>query len=219
MDSGRRLMEQPVGWTVITDSTPQEYDDQFIFIALHGYGSRGYEWVHTLKSMHNRGFRTYVYRYDWTQCPDSVARAFVHGYQILQSSWRSQRMVIFSHSYGGLVARLFADDLEVSVPVEVHIIASPLAGYDRITAACDYFESGNPESWYSDPAPNVQIMQWRTQHRQDGAFRDLTTDPQIVDDTSMVVYRLPAMMDGHRLGHNWSVSWVTDEYLQNWSRP
>ena len=45
----------------------------------------------------------------------------------------------------------------------------------------------------------------------DGAFRDLSLDPQEVEIENSRVIRLPETYKGNKLGHNWSISWVADE--------
>ena len=47
----------------------------------------------------------------------------------------------------------------------------------------------------------------------DGAFKDMDHNPQLVDWHGEVI-QLPAQYRGHRLGHNWSISWVTDQVLK-----
>ncbi|MDA1342204.1 MAG: alpha/beta hydrolase, partial [Proteobacteria bacterium] len=56
----------------------------------------------------------------------------------------------------------------------------------------------------------VNLYEWRTQQHLDSAFKDLPENPQnIVIEGSMVTV-LPDTYNGHRLGHNWSISWVAD---------
>ena len=61
---------------------------------------------------------------------------------------------------------------------------------------------------------NVTYHEWRTIQALDGAFKDMPTDPQIVDIEGSRVTRLPETYRGRRLGHNWSISWVADEIAQ-----
>ena len=58
-------------------------------------------------------------------------------------------------------------------------------------------------------------FQWRTVKDQDGAFRNMPFDPQIVNiDGSTVVNLPPVFENGQRLGHNWSLKWVFDKYFE-----
>ena len=62
----------------------------------------------------------------------------------------------------------------------------------------------------------VTLHQWRTIHTLDGAFKSLDKDPQnleeVINKTPFKgsITRLPKLYKGHRLGHNWSISWVVD---------
>ena len=97
-----------------------------------------------------------------------------------------------------------AQDIDLGeVDLEVHVVASPLAGHPKLTARCKAYEPpGAPNS------SRVKVFQWRTVKAQDGAFKKLEKDPQLVDIPGSEVTRLPEQWNGRRLGHNWSVSWV-----------
>jgi hypothetical protein len=56
----------------------------------------------------------------------------------------------------------------------------------------------------------MRLHQWRTQKELDGAFSSLDFNPQVVDWRGEVI-ELPDSYRGHRLGHNWSISWVSDQ--------
>ena len=90
------------------------------------------------------------------------------------------------------------------MPIEVHIIASPLKGHPRLTERCAYSPPTAPRS------DRVRLYQWRTVKAQDGAFKDMEGDPQEVDISGSAVTRLPESWKGRRLGHNWSISWVAE---------
>jgi hypothetical protein len=83
------------------------------------------------------------------------------------------------------------------------------------TLLIDNYQRINGSSPYTNWDPNISHHQWRTQKEQDGAFRDMSYDPQDIALYNSTVTELPDSMDGHRLGHNWSVSWVTDYLLDN----
>ncbi|MEE9572960.1 MAG: hypothetical protein V3W20_07930, partial [Candidatus Neomarinimicrobiota bacterium] len=61
---------------------------------------------------------------------------------------------------------------------------------------------------------NITHHQWRTQKQQDGAFRDLDYDPQEINFDNSLIFLLPETINGQRLGHNWSVTWVINNYLK-----
>ena len=51
---------------------------------------------------------------------------------------------------------------------------------------------------------------WMTIKELDGEFRNLKSDPQLLEIEGVVAKRLPEEYNGNRLGHNWSISWLTD---------
>ena len=61
----------------------------------------------------------------------------------------------------------------------------------------------------------TNLHQWRTIQELDGAFKDLSYDPQVVEINGSTVTRLPETYKGNKLGHNWSISWVADELNKN----
>jgi len=210
--SGEKLINQPFGFIRVSDGDTLK--DDIIVIAVHGYASRGYEWIYPLHRLVATYGTVYFYRYDWKLCPDEAAKQLADRLNKLASALPGTgKLVIFSHSYGGVVATLAMPWLRTSRPLEVHTIAAPLAGYPGLTDRCE-LDSITLQKKYIVPGGNIRHYQWRTQKEQDNAFRKLPVDPQVVVITNSKVIRLPATMNNHRLGHNWSVSWVVDEYLR-----
>ncbi len=210
--SGALLMAQPPGWIrILADSTR---NDSILVIALHGYASRGYEWVTSVTGLAERYGWCYFYRYNWKLCPDQVAELLGEDLEQLVTLLPVKRVVLFAHSYGGVVAVLAAQWLHLQLPIEIHLIATPLAGYPKLFDHCPKLaRDSRNRLTYPPPPPNVSFIQWRTRKQQDGAFRQLDFDPQQVELPGSEVILLPETMDGHRLGHNWSVTWVVDSYL------
>ena len=178
-----------------------------VIISVHRDSSLGYEWVYPLKSMAESKKQTFYYRWDWSQCPESATEdLFLDLKRILKENSAIKHVIIFGHSYGGVIIENLIDDRFGSV--EIHSIAAPLSGYPRLEKECpDYprFEKIkliNP------------FTQWRTRHKQDGAFKHLEANPQVVPIAGSSVVQLPDSLNGRRLGHNWSISWVIDEYFK-----
>ena len=48
----------------------------------------------------------------------------------------------------------------------------------------------------------------------DGEFRNLKSDPQLLEIEGVVAKRLPEEYNGNRLGHNWSLSWVAEKIAE-----
>ncbi len=208
--SGKKLINQPFGFIRISDG--DTLTDSTIVVAVHGYASRGYEWVYPLHRLVAAYGTVYFYRYDWELCPAEAAKQLAVRLNALISALpETGKVVILSHSYGGIVATIAMQWLRVPRSLEVHTIAAPLAGYPGLTDRCG-LDSAALRRMYVMPDGNIHHYQWRTRKEQDKAFRKLPADPQVVVIPNSKVFRLPATMDGHRLGHNWSVSWVTDEY-------
>lgn len=210
--SGQKLIAQPYGFTRITTDT--SLVQTVLHVAVHGFESEGYEWVASLVKLAQVYDYTYFYRYDWQTCPDSAAALLSASIDsIVGLSPGTEKVVLFGHSYGGLVVTFCAALLHLNIPVEVHSIAAPLRGYSRLFKSCSLSTGADGEVLFPPWEKGVSHFQWRTQHLLDNAFRRFKFDPQEVLLPNSKVTRLPATMDRHRLGHNWSITWVIDEYL------
>ncbi len=209
-ESGQRLVHLSPGFTLITDQNPGE--DSITVILIHGYGTRGYEWIEPIHRFANQFGSILFYRYDWNLCPDSVATIFQRQFANLPMAIRHRPMVFIAHSYGGLVTVNILSRFPYTDKIKAHIVASPLAGYSRLTGTCTDYDPLTVLDKTFDK-PNVEIIQWRTNPRQDGAFKDMKVDPQVVPPgKNMRVIQLPDTMDGHRLGHNWSLTWMARHF-------
>jgi len=213
-ESGSKLINQPYGFTnIIADSA--QFNDTII-IAVHGYESEGYEWVSPLINLTEYYNNTYFYRYDWDICPDILGHNFADSLvALIQNESKFNKIIIFGHSYGGLVVTYLASNLDLKIPIEIHTIAAPLAGYLRIIDKCDLKYNEDNILEYPSWEINITHHQWRTQKHQDGTFRDLDYDPQDITFDNGKIILLPETMNGQRLGHNWSITWAMDNYLNN----
>lgn len=210
--SGQKLVSQPHGFTRI--STESSYDSTIAHVAVHGFESEGYEWVGPLLRISEVYKYTFFYRYDWEDCPKEAARTLATRIvELMNDSPGVEKLVLFGHSYGGLVVTYCGSLLHLNIPVEVHTIASPLSGYSRLFTECGVEQDRDGRVIFPPWEDNITHSQWRTRHRLDNAFKRFREDPQESNLKDSNVFRLPGTMDGHRLGHNWSVTWVIDEYL------
>lgn len=204
---GKRLMALPLGLHRLDGDGAMPPDAT---IAVHGWRSRGYEWVYPLRTLadaESSAASIWFFRWDFSTCPEAGAAALVTALAGMQREGTT-RIRLVGHSIGGVVVAAAAASWQAPIPLEAHAIAAPLAS------------TGEPCT-YQPPATlpeNVMLHQWRTQHALDGAFKDWPTDPQIVA-TPGPVTRLPATYRGRRLGHNWSVSWVADRLAGNETPP
>lgn len=201
--SGVRLMALPFGLHRLDTATPAP---THAIIGVHGFESEGYEWIQPLRTLGGDAeTEVWFYRWDFEQCPEPMADALgqaIDGLLAAEPQLASLRLM--AHSYGGVVTALAASRYRGRVPLVVDIVASPLAGHPGMSRQCSYGGAVAPPA---DAA--VTLRQWRTRHELDNAFRDIDPDPQVVDLPGEVTV-LPESYRGHRLGHNWSISWVVD---------
>ena len=216
-DSGKRLMNLPLGLHRIgsppfasspslelksTSSPKKPY-----LILIHGYKSRGYEWIYALHTLSQIG-SIFFYRWDWTQCPQPATDTLLKALTSFK-----QPLTLFGHSYGGVITALASRQYREKVSVNAHVIAAPLAGHSSLEKRCTF--SIKDQLIRFSPSSTTQLTQWRTLHHLDGAFKSLKTDPQIITLSGKgQIHRLPDTYKGHRLGHNWSISWVVDQWVK-----
>ena len=55
-------------------------------------------------------------------------------------------------------------------------------------------------------------------HEHRGVFQDLNYDPQNVEIKGSNITRLPEKYKNNKLGHNWSISWVADNFKKEIKR-
>ena len=206
-DSGKLLQKRSNGLHPIIS---EEAKKDTIFIAVHGYESKGYEWVYALNKMISTGNQTYYYRWNWNNCPEASEKKLYDSIMSLLSEQRDITHInILGHSYGGTVVVGLADE-NFPATVEIHAIAAPLISYSRLAIRCPSFEGYDGSIAYN------KLFLWRTVKEQDGAFKEMQIDPQIIKIENSNVIELPSYFDdGRRLGHNWSIAWVVDSYLGN----
>ena len=205
--SGQRLIQIPLG---VHRLTPEKLVSTKAILAVHGHQSRGFEWVSSLHQFAETGAHVYWLRWDWNQCPNGGAGNLEQAIQEIQTLQPGlKELEIFGHSYGGVIATLVAQTVTTSFPIQVHAIASPLAGMGKLKTLC-------PPTGINKRAIQKQVSftQWRTQHKLDGAFKDETIDPQRVTLPGAKMIDLPDTFNGRRLGHNWSVSYSVTQWLQ-----
>lgn len=199
-DSGRWLMSLPPGLARLDDASTSR---PLAIIGVHGYKSEGKEWVEALQRFGQMGAEVYFYRWNWNQCPETASEELSRAMEgLARSRPHLERLVVVAHSYGGVVATVAAQDEPFGKPAELHVVASPLAGVSQLER-CDFH--GVPAKPASE---DISWRQWRTRKEVDGVYKDMETDPQIVELPALAVTDLPATWEGRELGHNWSVLYV-----------
>jgi hypothetical protein len=202
IESGKNLMGLEFGLHPLEAETKKETQ---VLIAVHGSNSNGYEWVYPLKTIDNQETLTLFFRWDDASCPNSAFR--ILGKEIdslLKKNISIKKITLMGHSYGALLVSMFSESWISDTQLDIHSIAGPLIGSEKLNKLCNY---GEPIFIN----PNVNFYEWRTQKKLDGAFKDLKVDPQIINLKNSNIVRLPEVYRGKKLGHNWSLSWVADE--------
>ena len=130
---------------------------------------------------------------------------------ILSKNQNIKEVILMGHSYGAMVVSMFSDQWINDVPLSIHTVAGPLTGPVSTSLRSSLFK--NICNYYPPKVimNNVNFFQWRTIKELDAAFRDLEYDPQIIDLQGSKVVRLPETYNNRRLGHNWSLSWVSEQ--------
>lgn len=201
-DSGALLMNLPFGLHALEDVTDETHT---LVIGIHGFGSRGYEWVYPLQTIDDESSRTFFLRWDFTKCPEASSASFTSDLKaILDQNDNITRVIIAGHSYGGVFVASLVDDWPFKLKTDFHAIAAPLAGMERITGQCEPFL---PKRILA----HMRFFQWRTRHELDGAFNSMEIDPQVVEIEGSLAVTLPETYRERRLGHNWSISWVAEK--------
>ncbi|EKO36898.1 triacylglycerol lipase [SAR86 cluster bacterium SAR86E] len=199
---GERLIDLPYGLNTLEANQDVA---QEIFIAVHGAGSEGYEWIYPIKTIDSKQKHMYFYRWHDNWCFQSSAVELANEINNLLSQNNSFKKVsLIGHSYGGILVTHVLKLWNAATPLEVHVVASPLLGTSTLKSICGY----EPIEMLPN---NTSLFEWRTQHQLDSAFKYLSEDPQQINIKGSSVTVLPETYKGNRLGHNWSISWVADE--------
>jgi len=204
------LIDRPNGLHRMQGYT--QTDSSFGIIAVHGYypsdwPTKGFEWVVPMKDFAQLERPVWWFRHNWFDCPDSSIadlksqiETLIHHNHHLDSLW------VIGHSLGGLIVSSFAEQWDNDFPVTVHAIAAPLKGMSRQLDECEPKE----RNIYLINK-SVRYIQWRTDYKQDGAFKHLEKDPQDVILKNGKYVRLPKTWNKSRLGHTLSIQWVMDQ--------
>ncbi|MDA9322077.1 alpha/beta fold hydrolase [Gammaproteobacteria bacterium] len=199
---GQGLIDLPYGLNALESGLSESEE---ILIAVHGSRSQGYEWVYPLKSIDSLKKEMYFYRWPDQGCFEAPAEKLIKDISnILLENPSLNKVILIGHSYGGILVSDVLKKWANKIPVEAHIIASPLAGSDLLINSCNY-------SPIKKIKANSALFEWRTQHQLDSAFKDTLPNPQDISIIGSSITILPDTYKGNRLGHNWSISWVADE--------
>ena len=202
--SGQRLMSLEHGLSLLEVKNNRE---KVAVIGVHGGRSEGYEWIYPLTKLDQKDRLTLFYRWDDRSCfLASALKLNQDILSLLEENSSIEKVILLGHSYGGILLTWFIENWKSNTPIEIHTIASPLAGLNSITSSCNYVPP-------KQKSKNVKSVQWRTIKTLDNAFKNLSCDPQLINFKGHEVRNLPDKYKGKRLGHNWSLSYVADEII------
>jgi len=200
--SGISLIDLPYGLHDLEDTS---LDQSTLIVGVHGSNSRGYEWVYPLLTLDEETNLVSFFRWDDNNCHGSSSSFLLETIKRkLVESPKIQKVVIYGHSYGGILVVSLLEEWNLQIPLLANAIAAPLKGMGQLSEACDYKPLASVKT-------GTRLHQWRTIKNLDGAFKDLDYDPQNAEIMGSQVTRLPKTYKGKKLGHNWSISWVADE--------
>jgi predicted alpha/beta hydrolase family esterase len=211
-EAGKVLIERPYGLHPIQLQSQEMNKDtkkQEIIIFVHGYESRGYEWIypihHTHKLSQEKVQRSlFFYRWDWKQCPTPAAEDLVKHIEKLAQYYPQASFKILAHSYGGVILLHMLNLYTSNQLIQAHTIASPLAGHPSLSTRCPFTQN------LQFNESKIHFYQWRTQKHLDSAFKNLKKDPQNLKLPGKIKI-LPDRYKQYRLGHNRSISWVIEQ--------
>lgn len=200
-DAGLKLMSMPIG---LHKLELHHSNQKTLVIMVHGNGSRGYEWVYPIQVIDKETNLITFFRWDDNSCVNpsiNLLNELIK--EKLKKNKNIQNVILFGHSYGGLLVASFMEEWTGELPIEVHTIAAPLNGLGSLSLICNYKTPAQVPK-------NSSLFEWRTIKKLDGAFQNLNYDPQNVEIIGSKVTRLPETYNNNKLGHNWSISWVAD---------
>ena len=210
------IINRPIGFHEITGF--KQSDSSNGIILVHGFypsswKSKGFEWAEPIKNFSKAGLPMWLYRYDWNQCPSITSEQIK--LELASQIGRNnhlESLIIIGHSFGGLIITLFSESWESTFPINAHAIASGLAKskFDRKYLNCE-----NPKKSNYYISKNIEYRQWRTIKNQDGIFKRLNNDPQIVTFINGETTLLPKRWKNTRVGHNFSILVVSDIILSD----
>ena len=199
---GSRLIDLPYG---LHSMEPRMDGSQEIFITVHGGSSEGYEWIYPIKTIDTKQKHMYFFRWADDSCFQNSAEKLANEIEnILNQNKVFQKVTLIGHSYGGILDTHVLKNWQLTTPIETHAVASPLLGTPMLKKICGY------EPIKKIPL-NGNLFEWRTQHKLDNAYKDLSEDPQKINIKGSLVTILPDTYKGNRLGHNWSISWAAEK--------
>ena len=199
---GRRLHRIEPG---LHNLEREDETQRHLFIGVHGFASRGYEWLYPLNMMDAPDTTTYFFKWVWLNGVTPFRPLFLSELnRVVENATEPvEKITIVAHSCGGVLVASVMEEFPRDIEYEIHVVAAPLAGMGLFTVCKPTVPSAVPDG--------ISFTQWRTVQSLDSAFFYFMNDPQIVDIHNSEVVQLPPSYRGKRLGHVRALSWVVEQ--------
>ena len=214
--SYRELKKISNGMSVIHKS-----DSKMGIIAIHGFYPAywvgiHHEWVQPFNYLVENDINTFFYKYDWNDCPSTVAKDFNKKLNdLIFNNSEIEKWEIVGHSMGGTVVLFSIVNAELNENITYNIVATALhMEIDKVPMATRIsiekrFKKcpDNLNSFdevFSKGFKN-ELVQWRNIKEFDSQFKKYDFDPYDKDIKNSKVIQFPDSLNGERVGHTSSL--------------
>ncbi len=197
-------MDLPFGLHKLEDSSR---NPDHILIGVHGFKGLGREWVTPFLEWNNEATDLYFLRWNYF-ARQSKARELLltELASLLTETPADVRLTFVGHSCGGVLLTSILEQLSYPNSIDVHLVASPLAGLGLFTVCKPDLPEQLPD--------NITLTHWQTQQKVDKVFWYFPKNPQEVDFAPIEVIVLPRKSDDTIVGHVHSLAWVAKEMVR-----
>lgn len=204
-------------------------------LLVHGYYPPGWKTIHhelvePLNYLSQNNIRTFLFKYDWTRCPDEIGKELSENIEaLLQQFPKIEKWEIVGHSMGGtsvLVANqnfrpvnkditfhtvaTAVNIVENKIPIWIRFIRK-FQGFER----CDYnINSLNYEIENGFPS---ELIEWRNLQDYDSQYKLYPFDVYDKKIKNSVVYIFPDSINGERVGHTKSLYFSVLEIVRKFN--
>ena len=214
--SFRDLKKIPDGMNIIHKS-----DGDTAIVAIHGFYPAywieiHHEWVQPFNYLVQQNINTFFYKYDWNDCPSSVAKDFNKKLNdLIFNNSEIEKWEIVGHSMGGTVVLFSILNAELNENITYNIVATALhMEIDKVPMATKIsiekrFKKcpDNLNSFddvFSEGFKN-ELIQWRNIKEFDSQFKKYDFDPYDKDIKNSKIIQFPDSLNGERVGHTSSL--------------
>ena len=214
--SYRELKKISNGMSVIHKS-----DSNIGIIAIHGFYPAywvgiHHEWVQPFNYLVENDINTFFYKYDWNNCPSTVAKDFNKKLNnLIFNNSEIEKWEVVGHSMGGTVVLFSILNAELNENITYNIVATALhMEIDKVPMATRIsiekrFKKcpDNLNSFdevFSKGFKN-ELVQWRNIKEFDSQFKKYDFDPYDKDIKNSKVIQFPDSLNGERVGHTSSL--------------